>query len=479
MFAKYEQGIFNMTNYENHTVHNKLTKRLFKIELTLVFGTIIFLLVVFLANKFLVLSYDGIRPLLVYGILVLSIHLMVFSHAILKYRDLAKTKSPLAFFPYRKLPTVSCMVAVHNEEDFISKCLDSIYDQTYPKLEVIVVNDASTDKTLAVLKKYKKEKHSDLVIIDLKKNLGKKSALCHAMARAKGTIFAHTDSDSKWDTHAIARVVRIMMNYPDVGAVSGHGRAQNAGTNLITKMQDAWMEGQFSIRKAFESSYGSVTCVSGPLAVFRKEAVYNLLPLWENDTFLGQEFRFATDRTLTALTLGSKHFHKKILKKYEGSKFLKRIYEPRNWKVVYSKSSRSVTIVPDNVRSFMKQQARWKKSFVRNVFFNSPFFWKRPLPVAFLFYAHIIFVFLAPVIVASILFLPSQNYVASLFYYVASVSFIGLLFGATLRLEDKTCKYWYYRPVMSLVSSLVLSWLIIYSAITIKKMRWHRGNKYA
>ena len=110
------------------------------------------------------------------------------------------------------------------------------------------------------------------------------------------------------------------MNNPNVGAISGHGRANNAGTNTFTKVQDAWMEGQFSIRKAFESSYGTVTCVSGPLAVYRKQAVYNFLPAWRDDKFLGSEFRFATDRTLTAMVLGAPWLHNKMLNKYKHTK---------------------------------------------------------------------------------------------------------------------------------------------------------------
>ena len=50
--------------------------------------------------------------------------------------------------------------------------------------------------------------------------------------------------------------------------------------------------------KAAESTMGSVTCVSGPLAVFRRDAVWNYLPAWAHDRFLGGEFRFATDRQL-------------------------------------------------------------------------------------------------------------------------------------------------------------------------------------
>ncbi len=45
-------------------------------------------------------------------------------------------------------------------------------------------------------------------------------------------------------------------------------------------------------------------CVSGPLAVFRRDAIYNYLPAWAKDRFAGAEFRFATDRQLTGYVLG-------------------------------------------------------------------------------------------------------------------------------------------------------------------------------
>ena len=100
---------------------------------------------------------------------------------------------------------------------------------------------------------------------------------------------------------------------PEVGAVSGHCRALNADENFLTKIQDTWYEGQFSVRKAFESVFGAVTCVSGPLAIFRRSAIYNFMPAWQADTFLGQEFRFATDRTLTAYVLGATYFAPRVL----------------------------------------------------------------------------------------------------------------------------------------------------------------------
>jgi hypothetical protein len=58
--------------------------------------------------------------------------------------------------------------------------------------------------------------------------------------------------------------------------------------------------------------------------------------------------------------------------------------------------------------------------------------------------------------------------------YVLGIIFVGFMFGLAFRLETKESHVWMYRPIMSLLSTLVLSWLIFYSALTIRKMVWHR-----
>ena len=52
---------------------------------------------------------------------------------------------------------ISIIIPVYNSEKFINKCLDSIINQTYKNIEIICINDGSTDNSLNILKKYKKE----------------------------------------------------------------------------------------------------------------------------------------------------------------------------------------------------------------------------------------------------------------------------------------------------------------------------------
>ncbi len=417
--------------------------------------------------------------LYVYGVSVTLVLAVNFFYAIFKYEDpavLAKAEEDrlrsLGQTPAE--PLVSCMVAVYNEEANIEQCILSLVGQTYPNKEIIFVNDGSTDGTAKVLDDYAK---AGQIRVVHQANAGKKRALGRAMREAKGSIFAFSDSDSVWASDAIEKIVPIFNVFPDVGGVAGHFRLKNATKNILTKAEDTWAEGQFAIRKAFESYFGAVSCVSGPLAVFRREAIYNYIPAWEEDCFLGQEFRFATDRTLTGFLLGSPHVGMKLLERYadhecvRGTKFA-----IRPWQVVYSKSAKSWTILPETFRALIRQQVRWKKSFIRNLFFTGSFYWRKPLLPALFYYLHVLFVLAGPFIAfRHLVYLPLQGDAFAAVLYLLGIVFVGFMFGLAFRLENRGNHLWIYRPVMSLLSTLVLSWLILYAAFTIRKMVWHRN----
>ena len=74
-----------------------------------------------------------------------------------------------------------------------------------------------------------------------------------------------------------------------------------------------------------------------------------------------------------------------------------------------------------------------------------------------------------------LIYLPLRGDPVSGVLYLAGIGYIGLSFGLAFRYENPGSRRWLYRPAMSLMSTLMFSWLIFYSVATIRKMTWYRG----
>lgn len=406
-----------------------------------------------------------------YGVAILLFTSGLMYLAFVRYRDPVLDAPPL---PVASQPDVTVLIAVKNEVHQIEHCLRSVLNQSYENLEIVVVDDASDDGTSEVLDVLAATE--PLTVIHLPDNIGKKRALTMGARSARGEFLVFSDSDCYLANDAIERCIRAMINEPDLGALSGHGRALNADASWLTRAQDVWYDTQFGITKAAESSVGSVSCVSGPLAVFRREAIISFLPAWAGDKFAGEEFRFATDRQLTAYVLGQRWIGDKIKRPYADDPLVADSESSdRFWRVGYAKSARVWTNVPETTGAFLRQQIRWKKSFIRNLFFNGPFYWRRgPVP-AFMYYGHAIWVLAAPLMVfRHLVWAPLSGAWSLLFLYLAGVTLKGAIWSVAHRIQEPDSRYWWLRIAMSLASSLLLSWLIIYSALTIRRSIWHR-----
>lgn len=96
---------------------------------------------------------------------------------------------------------VSIIIPVYNAENFIARCLNSICNQTFENLEIICVNDGSTDNSLQILKEYA-QKDSRIVIID-KKNEGVSAARNDGIKRSTGEYITFVDADDWLENAAI------------------------------------------------------------------------------------------------------------------------------------------------------------------------------------------------------------------------------------------------------------------------------------
>jgi len=402
---------------------------------------------------------------------------------------------------YDSKPLITIVVPVKNEEGNIRRCIQSCIDSTYSSKQIIVVNDGSTDQTPRILDQMHRE-YPNLHIIHLSKSIGKKKAIEMATEIAKGEIYVFMDSDCNMANDAVENAVKIFLSDRTIGAVTAHGRVRDGENgNTLEKMQDVWYDGQYRIIKGMESSFSSLTCCSGAFTAFRRAAVQPHMHAWAHDRFLGDEFKFATDRRLTAYVLGAKPSSDKksdndetpkadaysyvsllstgkddfeTMRRSSDSDIVVEDKSRYRWKLKYSPHVRVYIGPPETFPSLIRQQIRWRKSFIRSIFATGGVYWRRPFFAALLYYLQVALKIIRPYVVfQSLILLPllSNDYYSGIFYIV-SVIFSGMIYGIDFRLRNPGSPLWLYRPLITILSTLVFSWLLVYAAITIKKTAW-------
>lgn len=115
-----------------------------------------------------------------------------------------------------KQPLVSVIMPVYNGSRFVGKAIESILAQTYPRLELIVVSDGSSDTTWKILKDFRKRFPKKVHVYRLKKNAGESVAANFAFRRARGTFIARMDADDISHRRRIAKQVDYMLAHPEV-----------------------------------------------------------------------------------------------------------------------------------------------------------------------------------------------------------------------------------------------------------------------
>lgn len=116
------------------------------------------------------------------------------------------------------MPLISIIVPVYNVEFFLAKCLDSLINQTYSNIEIICINDGSTDSSLEILQQYKKQ--SSKIKIISTDNRGLASARNLGLNNASGDFLTFVDSDDWLDPETIETVYKDgFFNNPKIDVV--------------------------------------------------------------------------------------------------------------------------------------------------------------------------------------------------------------------------------------------------------------------
>lgn len=373
-------------------------------------------------------------------------------------------------------PSVSVLIPIYNQRNLVEKVIEAIFESRYSNLQVVAVNDGSTDGTGDILDRLK-ARHPELKVIH-RPNGGKRRAIASGFKESTSEIVILIDSDSILDRHAISEFVKVFSHHPKIGAAVGHVKALNATANTLTKCQDTWYDYAFNVQKSCESVYGSVTCCSGCLASYRREAIEAFIPYWAE-----AKKQFADDRELTAFAIspgfGKKSLIARLLKHASAfddsdDRVLTGVSMSTKWKSVYVASAVAYTEVPENKRQFYKQQLRWKKGTIRTNAFISMFFWKRHPIMAFLFYFEYIGTFLMPVLY-SVTLLYEVLIVGEFWFplfFTGLLVWEGVVVGVDYKSRDSSSKTWKYKVPMSFIQAFFLSMLVFPALWSIRKNQW-------
>lgn len=118
-----------------------------------------------------------------------------------------------------QLPLVTVVIASYNHAPYIEQCILSVVQQTYPHIELLVVDDGSTDDSVARIEQLQREHGFELRV---QQNKGLTHTLNEAIARAKGSLIAPFGSDDIMVPERIAKQVAYMQDKPEVGICAGN-----------------------------------------------------------------------------------------------------------------------------------------------------------------------------------------------------------------------------------------------------------------
>jgi len=272
---------------------------------------------------------------------VFFLYLIIFWLLVFLERNIVETEEKMEIYP-----NVTIAIPAYNEEKNISETINSVLRLDYPreKLEVIIVNDGSTDNTKEIVEKIITENPGFNIKLISQNNHGKGSALNGALKIADGEFFTTMDSDSIIRQDALKKVIpRFKDN--DVAAVLPLMKVFNP-KNLLQKIQ--WCE--YLVNLFYKRLMSILDCVHvapGPFSTYRKETIKNLGGFDENNLVEDLE-----------LTLRLQKNHYKIIQVFNTE--------------VYTKA-------PETFKAFYKQRNRWYKgTFLnalkyRNMAFNKKY----------------------------------------------------------------------------------------------------------
>ena len=229
------------------------------------------------------------------------------------------------------LPPVTIVLPAYNEGPVIEAAIRSLLRLDYPRFEVIVVDDGSTDDTVDKAAAFEGEFDSVRVRVYSKSNGGKASALNLGLRMADYPFVVTMDGDSMLAPNTLRDSMHHFLD-SYVAAVACNVKVGNR-INLLTRLQALeYVEG-LNIPRRAQAAIRAVNIVPGPVGIFRRDVLLQVGG-YDSDTFAED-----ADLTLKLLSHG--------------------------WRIVYEDRAVAHTEAPETLRGLMKQRYRWTRGILQ------------------------------------------------------------------------------------------------------------------
>ncbi len=232
--------------------------------------------------------------------------------------------------PLRSQPPVSVLVPCFNEATHIADTIHAIAAQVYPRLEIVAINDGSSDASGTVLEGLL-PRYPNLRVVHLEENQGKANALRIGALAARSEYLVCVDADVLLDPHATRWMVGHLVDGPRVGAVTGNPRVRNR-TTLLARMQVGEFSAIIGLIKRAQRGYGRLFTLSGAICAFRRTALHRV-GFW-NDRMVTEDIDISWRLQLDG------------------------------WDIRYEPNALSWVLMPETLRGLWRQRLRWARGGV-------------------------------------------------------------------------------------------------------------------
>jgi glycosyltransferase involved in cell wall biosynthesis len=168
-------------------------------------------------------------------------------------------------------PTVSVVIGNYNYGQYLGEAIDSLLQQTYPKVEIVVVDDGSSDHSREVMAQY-----GDRILGIYQKNGGQTEAFNTGVQHSTGQIICFLDADDTFHPEKVAKIVAAFKENPSWSQISHYWTTMDAAGNPLPHRQKTLSQGDV---RALLLKYGRYRAALTSALAYRREVLHQILPI--------------------------------------------------------------------------------------------------------------------------------------------------------------------------------------------------------